>query len=126
MPSIADKRLLAAMKAVNPPVEKLMADRLALRQEVRQVKHELDYFCHQMLPNFIGAIKVIVLGASSLALLILALALFKGLFEIKVTATLFASLLLPIWIVDRAEAKFGRWVIHLNGHAEYIGRKISS
>ena len=37
-PSIADERLLAAMKAVNPPVEKLMADRLALRQEMRQTR----------------------------------------------------------------------------------------
>jgi hypothetical protein len=38
LPPIADERLLAAMKAVNPPVEKLMADRLALRQEMRQTR----------------------------------------------------------------------------------------
>jgi len=52
----------------------------------------------------------------------LSLALFKGLFEVKTTATLFASLLLPIWIVDQAEKRFGRWVVHRDGRAEYIER----
>ena len=113
LPPIADERLLAAMKAVNPPVEKLMADRLALRQEMMQTKDELERVRHHLLPRYIGIVKAIALGA-------LALALFKGLFEVKTTATLFASLLLPVWIVDLAEKEFGRWIVHRNGRAEYI------
>ncbi|NBC37292.1 hypothetical protein GTZ99_12070 [Novosphingobium sp. FSY-8] len=118
---IADERLLAAMKAVSPPVEKLMADRLALRQEMRQAKDELERVRHHLIPRYIGIVKAIALGAATLALIALALALFKGLFEVKTTATLFASLLLPVWIVDQAEKHFGRWVIHRDGRAEYFG-----
>jgi len=120
LPPIADERLLAAIKAVNPPVEKLMADRLALRQEMRQAKNELAHFRYHLIPKYIGIIKAIALGAATLALFALALALFKGLFEVKTTATLFASLLLPIWIVDQAETRFGRWVVHRDGRAEYV------
>jgi hypothetical protein len=122
LPPIADERLLAAMKAVNPPVEKLMADRLALRQEMRQAKDELERVRHHLIPRYIGIVKAIALGAATLALIALSLALFKGLFEVKTTATLFASLLLPIWIVDQAEKRFGRWVVHRDGRAEYIER----
>jgi hypothetical protein len=120
LPPIADERLLAAMKAVNPPVEKLMADRLALRLEVRQTKDELERVRHQAIPRYIGIVKAIALGAATLALVALALALFKGLFDVKTTATFFASLLLPIWIVDQAEKRFGRWVVHRDGRAEYL------
>jgi hypothetical protein len=120
LPPIADERLLAAMKAVNPPVEKLMADRLALRQEMRQAKDELERVRHHLIPRYIGIVKAIALGAATLALIALALALFKGLFEVKTTATLFVSLLLPVWIVDQAEKKFGRWILHRDGRAEYI------
>ncbi|RVU05289.1 hypothetical protein EOE18_08180 [Novosphingobium umbonatum] len=120
LPPIADERLIAAMKAVNPPVEKLMADRLALRQEMRQAKDELERVRHHLIPRYIGIVKAIALGAATLALIALALALFKGLFEVKTTATLFASLLLPIWFVDHAEKQFGRWVLHRNGTAKYI------
>ena len=122
LPPIADERLLAAMKAVNPPVEKLMADRLALRQEMRQAKDELERVRHHLIPRYIGIIKAIALGAATLALIALALALFKGLFEVKTTATLFASLLLPVWIVDQAEKRFGRWVVHRDGRAKFIER----
>ena len=120
LPPIADERLLAAMKAVNPPVEKLMADRLALRQEMRQTKDELERVRYHLIPGYIGVAKAISLGAATLALIALALALFKDLFEVKTTATLFASLLLPIWIVDLAEKRFGRWVVHRDGRAEYF------
>jgi hypothetical protein len=57
LPSIADERLLAAMQAVNPPLEKLMADRLALRQEMRQAKDELEFVRYQMIPRYIGSSK---------------------------------------------------------------------
>lgn len=123
MSSIADERLLAAMKAVNPPVEKLMADRLALRREMRQAKDELEHVRHQMIPRYIGVVKAIALGATSLALIAMALALFKGLFEVKTTTILFASLLLPVWIVDHAEARFGRWRVHRNGRTEYVEKE---
>jgi hypothetical protein len=120
LPPIADERLLAAMKAVNPPVEKLMADRLALRQEMMRTKDELERVRHHLIPRYIGIVKAIALGAATLALIALALALFKGLFEVKTTATLFASLLLPVWIVDQAERKFGRWIVRRDGRAEYV------
>lgn len=120
LPPIAHERLLAAMKAVTPPVEKLMADRLALRQEMKQAKDELERVRHHAIPKYIGVVKTIALAAAALALVALALALFKGLFEVKTTATLFASLLLPIWIVDQAEKRFGRWVLHRDGQTEYI------
>lgn len=120
LPPIADERLLAAMKAVNPSVEKLMADRLALRQEMRQAKDELERVRHHLIPRYIGIVKAVALGAATVALFALALALFKGLFEVKTTATLFASLLLPIWIVDQAEKRFGRWIVHRDGRAEYV------
>lgn len=70
LPPIADERLLAAMKAVNPPVEKLMADRLALRQDVRQAKDELERVRHHVIPRYIGMVKAIALGAATLARLI--------------------------------------------------------
>jgi hypothetical protein len=120
LPPIADERLLAAIKAVNPPVEKLMADRLALRQEMRLAKDELERVRQQLIPRYIGVVKAIALGAATLALIALALALFKGLFEVKTTATLFASLLLPVWIVDQAEKRFGRWLVHRDGRVEYL------
>lgn len=120
VPPIADESLLAAMKAVNPPVEKLMADRLALRQEMRHARAELERVRRHMIPRYIGIVKAIALGAATLALITLALALFKSFFEVKTTATLFASLLLPLWIVDQAERKFGRWIIHRDGRAEYV------
>lgn len=128
LPPIADERLLAAMKAVNPPVEKLMADRLALRQEMKemmQAKDELERVRHHLIPRYIGVAKAVALGAATLALVALALALFKGLFEVKTTATLFASLLLPVWIVDQAEKRFGRWIIHRDGRAEYLEQVIT-
>jgi hypothetical protein len=71
-------------------------------------------------PSYIGVVKAIALGAATLALIALALALFKSLFEVKTTATLFASLLLPLWIVDQAEKRFGRWVVRRDGRTEYI------
>jgi hypothetical protein len=42
LPNITDKRLLAALKEVNPPIEKLMADRFELRQEMRRKEAELE------------------------------------------------------------------------------------
>jgi hypothetical protein len=44
-----------------------------------------------LIPKYIGIVKAIALGAATLALIALALALFKGLFDVKTTATLFAS-----------------------------------
>jgi hypothetical protein len=106
LPSIADERLLAAMQAVNPPLEKLMADRLALRQEMRQAKDELEFVRYQMIPRYIGFVKAIALGAASLALIAMALALFKGLFEVKTTTILFASLAAGL---DRGSSRSQIW-----------------
>lgn len=114
-----DDRLLAAIRAVNPPVEKLMADRLALRLEVRRAKLELEAIDSQMnelrdfreiqIPRYIATAKIAALSVASILLTFLTIALFSGLFEIKITALLLASLILPLWLVDMAEHKFGRW-----------------
>jgi len=119
--SVVDARILAAIKAVNPPLEKLMTDRLALRNEVRQANVELE--CRQrrveelrnfrevLIPRYIAFAKVVSLGAAGLTLLALATAFSTGLFEVRTTASLFGSLLLPIWLVDQAEQEFGRWKV---------------
>jgi hypothetical protein len=122
---INDARILAAMKAVNPPLEKLMADRLSLRREVRRTKEELEeahrgmadlrHFREVRIPRYIAISKLVSLSAAGLMLAALVGALFFGLFELKTTASLFASLILPLWLTDAAERSFGRWRLGL-GH----------
>lgn len=117
--AITDQRLLAAMMAVNPPIEKLMADRLSLRQEMRETQEqlelerqrarELSHVQDVSISRYIGFAKAFTVTAAVLALVALGLALFTGLLEIKLPASLFASLLLPLWLVDTAERQFGRW-----------------
>lgn len=116
---ITDARLLAAMKAVSPPLEKLMEDRLALRHDVNRVRAELEQERQRtddlrrlrdlMIPRYIAIAKAVTLAAATIILIALAVAFFTGLFEIKTTASLFASLLLPLWLVEIAERRFGRW-----------------
>ena len=117
--AISDQRLLAAMMAVNPPIEKLMADRLSLRQEMREAQEllelerqralELFHVRDVSIPRYIAFAKAFTVTALVLALVALGFALFTGLLEIKLPASLFASLLLPLWLVDTAERQFGRW-----------------
>ena len=121
--SVVDARILAAMQAVNPPLEKLMTERVALRLEVRQANMELEYrqrrvdelrnFREVLIPRYIAFAKVVSLGAAGLTLFALVTAFITGLFEVRNTASLFASLLLPLWLVDQAEQEFGRWRIRL-------------
>ena len=121
--SVVDARILAALHAVNPPLEKLMTDRFALRNEVRQANVELECrhrrleelrkFSEVLIPRYIAFAKVVSLGAAGLTLLALVIAFFTGLFEVRTTASLFASLLLPIWLVDQAEQEFGWWEVRL-------------
>ena len=116
---ISDLRLLAAMQAVNPPLEKLMADRLALRQELDRTKGQLvDVQCHAhnlghvnevLIPRYIAAAKASTLFVATATLMALATALFTGLLELRIISTLFASLIFPLWLVDLAERRFGRW-----------------
>lgn len=118
-PAITDERLLAAMIAVNPPIEKLMADRLTLRREMKEAQErlelerqralELSHVRDVSIPRYIAFAKAFTVTAAALALVALGFALFTGLLEIKLPASLFASLLLPLWLVDTAERQFGRW-----------------
>jgi hypothetical protein len=127
---ILDARILAALRAVNPPVEKLMTDRLSLRLEVRRTQQELEAAEYQMaelrhfrevqIPRYIAIAKVASLTAASLLLVSLVIALFFGLIEVKTTASLFASLILPLWLVDLAERKFGRWQYDINRGLYFI------
>jgi len=113
------------MRAVTPSSDKLMADRLALRQQIRAAETALAETETQIaalkqvgdvqIPQLIGIAKAVTLAATIAALTILSLSLFTSLIEIKVTAPLFASLLIPLWLVDRAERHFGRWHLHFNG-----------
>ena len=130
--SAIDARIFAAMQAVNPPLEKLMTERFALRHEVRQANVELE--CRQrrvdelrnfrevLVPRYIAFAKVVSLGAAGLTLLALATAFFNGLFEVRNTASFFASLLLPIWLVDQAEQEFGRWRVRIGKTPIFISR----
>lgn len=121
--SMTDARILAAMQAVNPPLEKLMADRLSLRQDVDRTRAELESerrrldelrkFRDVMIPRYIAVAKAITLTAATAGLIALATAFFSGLLETKTTASLFASLILPLWLVELAERRFGRWEISL-------------
>ena len=117
--AISDQRLLTAMMAVNPPIEKLMADRLSLRQEMREAQEqlelerqrarELSHVQDVSISRYVGLAKAFTVTAAVLALVALGFALFTDLLEIKLPASLFASLLLPLWLVDTAERQFGRW-----------------
>lgn len=118
LPSIADKRLLAALKEVNPPIEKLMADRFELRQEMRRKEAELDVERQrgaemdrlklEIIPQSLAFAKLMVLAIATITLIALILALFQKTFEIKTISIILISLLLPLWLVDRAESRFGR------------------
>ncbi|WP_018075316.1 hypothetical protein [Novosphingobium nitrogenifigens] len=116
--SITDERLLVALKEVNPPIEKLMADRFELRQEMRRKQAELDaerqrvkemhFLTFEEIPQSLAFAKRTVLLIASLSLFALIIAYFSKIFEIKTISIIFISLLLPIWLIDRAEGKFGR------------------
>ena len=120
---ISDARILAAMQAVNPSLEVLMADRLALRQDANRTRAELESerqhaaelrrFRELLIPRYIAAAKTMTLTAATIGVIALAAAFFTGLLEIKTTASLFISLLLPLWLVELAERKFGRWEVSL-------------
>jgi len=115
--------LLATMRAVSPSREKLMADRLALRQQIRAAQTALAETEAQIaalqqvrdvrIPQYIGIAKAVTLVATIAALTALSLSLFTSLIDVKVTAPLFASLLIPLWLVDHAERHFGRWHLHI-------------
>jgi len=133
---IVDARVLAAMRAVNLPVEKLMTDRLSLRLEVRRTQQELAeaerrmeelrYFREVQIPHYIAIAKLASLIAPSLLLIMLFVALFSGLTEVKTTASLFASLTLPLWIVDLAEQRFGKWRFRADTGFQFIPRHPAS
>ncbi len=118
---VNDPRLLAAMLEVNPPIEKLMADRLMLRRDNRETKAQLDealigsadlkQLRDVQLPRYIAKAKLASLSVAAMLLAALAFSLFTPLLNPTITATLFASMILPLWLVDVAEQKFGRWKI---------------
>ena len=68
-----------------------------------------------LIPRYIALAKLVSLVAASLTLLARAAALFIDHFQVKTIASLFASLLLPLWMVDHAERKFGRWECRFRG-----------
>lgn len=129
---VDDARLLAAMQAVNPSTEKLMADRLALRRDLERARceltdtraraNDLSQYRDVLIPRYIAAAKIGTLMVATIALMGIAAALFTSLLELKLTASLFASLMLPLWLVDMAERKFGRWELQRSARFRFASR----
>jgi len=127
---ILDHRILGAMMAVNPSLEMVMADRLLLRRDNRQTKAQLNEALSRIsvlqnvrdvqLPNFIGLAKFASLSAASVLLVALVIAFFTHFLAITTTASLFASLILPLWLVDHAEQKFGRWELDVGTSPRFV------
>ena len=122
--------LLATLQTVSPPLEKLMAERLALRRAMQSAQSALSDAEKQIdvlrqvrdvrIPRYIATAKSVALATTAASLSALTLSLFSDLFAITITAPLFVSLLIPLWLVDRAERHFGRWHLHLNGARTFI------
>jgi hypothetical protein len=128
--------LLATMQAISPPLEKLMADRVALREEIRAAQSALSEIECQIaairqvrdmgIRHYIAKGKTVSLIATIAALAALTLSLFTSLLEIKITIPLFISILIPLWLVDRAEHLFGKWHLHLNGAPTFAPNNCNS
>jgi hypothetical protein len=82
---IADARVLAAMRAVNPPIEKLMTDRLSLRIEFDGhsrnwkrliARRRITVLREVQIPRTYAAAKFVSLAAASILLVALINALF--------------------------------------------------
>ena len=124
--------LLATMRALSPSLEKLMADRIALRTEVRSAQSALVETQKQIvrlkqlrdvrIPRYIAVAKTAALIATIVALVALTLSLFSNLFEIKIVVPLFGSILIPLWLVDFAEQCFGRWHLHVARAPTFVRR----
>jgi len=122
--------LLATLQTLSPPLEKLMAERLALRRAMQSAQSALSDAEKQIdvlrqvrdvrIPRYIATAKSVALATTAASLSALTLSLFSDLFAITITAPLFVSLLIPLWLVDRAERHFGRWHLHLNGARTFI------
>ena len=122
--------LLATLQTLSPPLEKLMAERLALRRAMQSAQSALSDAEKQIdvlrqvrdvrIPRYIATAKSVALTTTAAGLSALTLSLFSDLFAITITAPLFVSLLIPLWLVDRAERHFGRWHLHLNGARTFI------
>lgn len=125
------EHLLATMAAVSPSREKLMADRVALRQQNMAAQFALAETEAQVavleklrdvrIPHYIAIAKAVTLVATTIALIALSLSLFTSLLEPKITISLSASLLIPLWLVDRAECYFGRWHLRFGVHPTFVG-----
>jgi len=73
------------------------------------------------IPHYIAITKAVTLVATTIALMALSLSLFTSLLEPKITVPLSASLLIPLWLVDRAECYFGRWHIRFGARPTFVG-----
>jgi hypothetical protein len=126
----AAANLLSTLEAVSPAREKLMAERLALRQQVRAAQTALAEKEAQIaalqkvrdvrIPHYIAIAKSITIFATIAALIAFSMSLFTSLIEIKIIAPLFASLLVPLWVVDCAERHFGRWRLHVGARPSFV------
>jgi hypothetical protein len=121
--TMSNQAVLAAMQAVDPSKERLLADRLALRQEVRDTKNELAYVQDVLVPRYIGIAKMLILGMVGVALVALILSLFKGLFDSRVSAGILSSFLPLILLIDLAERKLGRWELNRSMRPRFVWRR---
>jgi|GEM_PF-3015442 len=126
--------LLATLQAVSPPLEKLMAERLALRRAMQSAQSalvdaerqidDLQQVFDVRIPRYIATAKSVALTATAASLISLSVSLFSDLFAITITAPIFGSLLIPLWLVNRAESQFGRWQLHLDRTPTFVRQDV--
>lgn len=115
-------KLLETLASINPPLEKLIAERVQLRHEIRarceaqiaatREALELQALRETEIPRYLALAKAVAITSAACALAVLAISLFTDFIELKTTIPLFAFSVVQLWVVDRAETCFGRWRIH--------------
>lgn len=120
---MSNQAVLAAMQAVDPSKERLLADRLILRQEMRDTKKELTYVQDVLVPRYIGIAKMVILGIVAVALVALILSFFKGLSDSRISAGILFSFLPVMVLIDLAERKFGRWELIRRLRPHFVWRR---
>lgn len=121
--------LLGTLQEVNPPLEKLMAERVQLRHQMRAQAEahaaaakeaaELRVLRETEIPRYLALAKSVAIISAVCALIALAISLFTHLIGLKATIPLFAFSVVQLWVVDRAETRFGRWRLHISSRPDF-------
>lgn len=122
--------LLEALKSVNPPLERLMEERMQLRRQIQTQQAalavadvdamRLRQICGTEIPRYLGHAKTVSITAITGALIAVTISLFGDPENLTNAVPLLASSLIPLWLVDRAESRFGHWHIHLARRPSFV------